>query len=207
MCASAFAAWSCPTSRPAAKLLDRPDLLDGLKASFRGRPAFIEPWNVTGHEVEVALRLQAPINGTAPELWPLGFKSAGRRHFEAAGVPAPTGREDVRTVDEVVASIAAIRAAGSAAPAVVIKHDNSGAGDGNALIDLQGVESDGEVRRLVEALPEWYLRDLKAGGVVEEMIASERFSSPSVQLEIQPDSEMSVLSTHEQVLGGENHQV
>jgi hypothetical protein len=88
----------------AAKLLDRPEVLDELRASFRGRPVVIEPWNVTDDEVEVAVRLQAPVNGTHPHLWPLGYKSAGRRLFAEAGVPAPVGVEDVRSVDDVVAA-------------------------------------------------------------------------------------------------------
>ncbi len=195
----------------AAKLLDRPDLLAALRASFDGRPTFIEPWNVTEHEVDVAVRLQAPVNGTAPALWPLGYKSAGRRLFAEAGVPAPVGREDVRTVDDVVAAIVAIRAVRRAATGVVIKHDNSGAGDGNVVIDLRqvggGPAASEHLRARVAALPEWYLRDLRDGGVVEERIAGTRFASPSVQVDIRPDGEVAVLSTHEQVLGGETGQV
>src|SRR3954471_249199 len=127
----------------AAKLLDRPDLLDELRASFRGRPAFIEPWNVTADEVEVASRLDAPINGTAPSLWPLGFKSAGRRLFRDAGVPVAFGAEDVRTLDDVADAVALIREQRPRAPGAVIKLDDSGAGDGNMLIELAGVDEDG----------------------------------------------------------------
>ncbi len=113
--ANQFVAITLPdhTARSVAdKLLERPDVLEQLREAIDGRPAFIEPWNVTAHEVEVARRLQAPINGTAPELWRLGFKSAGRRIFREAGVPVPFGREDVKTVDDVVEAIADIRAAG-----------------------------------------------------------------------------------------------
>ena len=191
----------------AAKLLDRPDLLQMLRVSFAGRPVFIEPWNVTDREVEVALRLQAPIDGTAPDLWPLGYKSAGRRLLADTGVPVPVGFEDVRTVDEVVAAIAAVRAARPTAPGVVIKHDNSSAGDGNMVIDLRQVGGAAaaieQIHARVAALPEWYLRDLCAGGAVEELITGARFSSPSVQLDISPYGEVAVLSTHEQLLGGE----
>jgi hypothetical protein len=151
----------------AAKLLDRPDLLQALRASFGDRPVFIGPWNVTDREVEVALRLQVPIDGTVPSLWPLGYKSAGRRLFAEAGVPAPVGREEVRTVEEVVAAIAAIRAARPAAPGVVIKHDNSGAGDGNVVIDLRqvggGPAAGEQVRARVAALPEWFWPGCPAG--------------------------------------------
>ena len=79
-----------------------------------GRPAFIEPWNVTDHEVAVALALDVPINGSAPRLWPLGFKSAGRRLFKEAGVPVAAGCEDVRTIDDVLGRRRV--AAGGAAP-------------------------------------------------------------------------------------------
>jgi hypothetical protein len=85
-----------------AKLLDRPDLLRRMRASFRGRPVLIQPWNVTDLEVEVARRLHAPLLGTPPELSPLGYKSAGRRIIAATGVSVPFGREDVRSVDEIV---------------------------------------------------------------------------------------------------------
>src|SRR5215470_19720522 len=44
-------------------------------------------------------------------------------------------------------------------------------------------------------------------GVVEELIAGARFASPSVQLDISPSGEVAVLSTHEQLLGGEAGQV
>lgn len=194
----------------AAKLLDHPEVLDELRSAIGGRPAFIEPWNVTTDEVEVARRLGVPINGTAPELWPLGFKSAGRRLFRQAGVPVPAGREDVRTIDDVLAAIAAVRAACPDVPGVVIKHDDSGAGDGNAVIDLRAgghpLAEDGLRLRLAGLAP-WYLADLGKGGVVEELVCGGSFRSPSVQVDLLPSGEVRVLATHEQVLGGDTGQV
>ena len=200
------------TSRSvSAKLLDREDLLDEVRASFRGRPALIQPWNVTALEVDVALRLQAPLLGTSPDLWPLGYKSAGRRLFQAVGVPVPYGHEDVHTVDEVIAAIADVQAARPQATGVVVKHDDSGAGDGNVVIGLRspvgGAAKLDEIRERVEALPEWYLSDLRAGGVVEELISGETFRSPSAQVQITPLGDVTVLATHEQVLGGDSGQV
>ena len=195
----------------AAKLLDRPDLIDALRVSFAGRPAFIEPWNVTQREVAVAERLQLPIDGPDPDLWHLGFKSAGRRLFTEAGVPLPAGREDVRTVDHVVAAIAEIRERRPNATGVVVKIDDSGAGDGNVVIrfgqrDGAKASSDG-IGAGGLALADWYLRDLASGAVVEELIEGTRFTSPSVQVELSPFSEVRVLATHEQVLGGDTGQV
>jgi len=188
----------------AAKLLDRPDRLADLRRRIGGRPALIEPWNVTDNEVRLALALDVPINGTRPELRGLGFKSEGRRLLRAAGVPIPVGVEDVRTVDDVVDAVAEIRRHRPNAPGVVIKHDDSGAGDGNVVLDLR---SGRDVRSQVEALEPWYLADLARGGIVEERIAGARFSSPSAQADILPDGSVRVLATHEQVLGGESGQV
>jgi hypothetical protein len=201
------------TSRSvAARMADRPDLIEALKAFIGDRPAFIEPWNVTEHEVRLALALGVPINGTAPELRPVAFKGAGRRLFRAAGVPCPLGREDVRTVDDVVDAVRWIERQRPLLDGVVVKHDDSGAGDGNVVLDLRPMHhaDDPEtwLRGELERLPEWYRADLlRQGGVVEERIAGERFSSPSAQVDIRPSGEIVVLATHEQVLGGEGGQV
>lgn len=195
----------------AARLVDRADILATIRSEIDDRPAFIEPWNVTENEVRLAHALDVPINGTDPDLRPLAFKSAGRRLFAAAGVPVPYGREDVRRTDDVVEAVRAIREHRPGVAGVVIKHDDSGAGDGNVVIDLSPMDGapdpEGWLRSTIDALPEWYRQDLSLGGVVEERIAGERFSSPSAQVDIRPGGEVVVLATHEQVLGGPGGQV
>ena len=200
------------SGRPiAAKLLDRPDLLDHIRERIGGRPAFIEPWNVTGDEATVAVRLQVPVNGTAPGLWPLGFKSSGRRLFAAAGIPAPPGTEGVRTADDLRLAIASLRKAHPGLAAAVVKLDNSVSGDGNQVIALQdpagSPASARAVAGRVASMPDWYLAELARGGVVEAYVAGEYWSSPSVQIEITPEGRAVVLATHEQILGGDNGQV
>ena len=202
-----------PSPRPLAeKLLDRPDLLDEVRRLVDGRPAVIEPWNVTEHEVAVALALGIPVNGTAPALRSEAFKSAGRRLFHRTGVPVPLGREDVHRVDDVAAAAEWIRASRPAVGAVVVKLDDSGAGDGNVVVALR--DDDGtprdphEVLADVAALPAWFRDELAAdGGVVEEMVVGDRLRSPSVQVDLLPGGEVRVLATHDQVLGGDNGQV
>lgn len=195
----------------AARLIDRPDLIGRIRSLIGSRPALIEPWVVTEHEVALALALDVPINGSDPALRPVGFKSAGRRLFADVGVPVPVGVEDVRTADDVVEAVLAIRAANPNVPGVVIKHDDSGAGDGNAVIDLRAMDAAPDpgrwLRDRIDALPDWYRTDLLRGGVVEELVAGERFSSPSAQVDIRPGGDVVVLATHEQVLGGPDGQV
>jgi hypothetical protein len=186
----------------AEKLLDRPDLIGQIKALVGGRPGYIEPWNVTEHEVAVAVALQMPINGTHPDLRPLAFKSAGRRLIRDAGVPLPFGCEDVRTVDDIVAATEQVRRKRPGCNSVVLKHDDSCAGHGNVVLRLTD-----DVRAQAEALPDWYLCDFLKGGVVEERISGREFSSPSAQLEITPAGSVSLLATHEQELGGVDEQI
>jgi hypothetical protein len=195
----------------AAKLLDRPDLISALRESFAGRPTFIEPWNVTHREVQVAERLQVPIDGTAPDLWRLGFKSSGRRLFKEAGVPVPAGREDICTVDGMAAAATEIREQQPTATGVVIKLDNSAAGDGNVVLQFGELDGGAATREGIAsrgaALPDWYLRDLSSGAVVEELITGTHFASPSVQVELSPFGEVRVIATHEQILNGDFGQV
>jgi hypothetical protein len=87
---------------------------------------------------------------------------------------------------------------------VVIKHDDSGAGDGNQVVDLR---TPGDLRATLEALPAWYLEDLAQGAVVEELVTGTRFATPSVQIDVVPDGRVVVLATHEQVMGGTAGQV
>jgi hypothetical protein len=115
----------------ADKLLDRPELITRLREHIGHRLVMVEPWNVTESEVAVAEQLQAPINGMDPALRHLGFKSVGRRIFVAYG------REDVRTVGDVVAVVGAIQAARPDVRTVVVNHCDSGAGDGNVLLDIR----------------------------------------------------------------------
>jgi hypothetical protein len=193
--------------RPLAqKLLDRPDLLDEVRRLVDGRTAVIE------QEVAVALALGIPVNGTAPALRSEAFKSAGRRLFHHTGVPVPLGREDVHRVDDVAAAAEWVRASSPAVGAVVVKLDDSGAGDGNVVVALR--DDDGtardphEVLADVAALPDWFLGELGCGGgVVEEMVVGDRLRSPSVQVDLLPGGEVRVLATHDQVLGGDNGQV
>ncbi|MEZ5166104.1 MAG: hypothetical protein R2695_06300 [Acidimicrobiales bacterium] len=189
----------------AEKLLSRPDLIEQMRRFVASRPGFVEPWNVTEAEVEVARRLGLPLNGTDPSLWPLGFKSSGRRLFREAGVPMPDGVEDVTDATQVVDAILELQRLDPSLAGVVVKHDDSGSGDGNVVLDLTG--GIGAVQSALAELPAWYLEDLTRGGVVEERVVGGRFTSPSAQVDLLPDGTVSVLATHEQVLGGPTSQV
>jgi hypothetical protein len=193
----------------AAKVLANETALSYLRDVIGDLPAVIEPWNVDRDEAMLATVLGVPINGAAPELRPLGFKSAGRKLMMEAGVPVPFGVEDVTTPEEVADAALAIFDERSDASGVVVKLDDSGAGDGNIVVDSRSLPTepsarDRKLRELIERFPDWYLRDLSLGAVVEERITGDEFTSPSAQIDMRPDKSVVVLSTHEQELGGDD---
>jgi ATP-grasp domain len=196
-----------PTPRSiTAKLLDRPDLISEIRTMTRGRLAHIEPWNVTHLEMEAANRLGLPLNGTPPRLWPLGFKSNGRRLMRKAGVPLPLGHEGVRCVADIIAAAESIRRQHPSAAGVVIKLDDSGTGDGNRVVRFDESATTAALQDTVESLEAWYLAEIASGAVVEELVTGQQFASPSVQVDIAPGRRVTVVSTHEQLLGGANGQ-
>jgi len=173
----------------AAKVLARLDLIDEIRRFIGDDLALIEPWNVTDAERDLALALDVPVNGTDPRLWRLATKSEGRPLFRAYGVPHPSGIEDVATVDEVVTAVHRLRSAGAATAGVVVKLDDSVAGDGNIVLTAADLDA-GIGVAVSRAMPDWYRQALRAGGVVEELVAGECFTSPSGQGEIMPNGDV-----------------
>ena len=196
--------------RPLAeKLLDSPHTLTELRRLIGDEIALIEAWNVGEAERDLALALQVPVNGTDPSLRGLATKSAGRRLFRNLGIPTPDGVEGVASAEQVVAAVTTLRKRDPALAGVVVKLDDSVAGDGNVVLrfaELPAAEAalSDAIRR---ALPAWYLTVLAGGGVVEALITGADFCSPSGQGAIRPDGHIEVLSTHDQRLGGPDGQI
>jgi len=196
----------------ADKLLDNPDAVERVRALVGGRLAMLQVWHVTEAEQRAALAIGVPIDGTDPSLRDLAFKSSGRRLFQAVGIATPAGSEDVHDIEEVAAAVRLVRASRPGTGSVVVKLDDSGAGDGNVVIGIRtrsGQDLSGSrlLARLTRSLPASYLRELGGGGVVEELVVGDELRSPSAQIDIAPNGAVGVVSTHEQVLGGPNGQV
>lgn len=190
----------------AAKIAARPDLIEAIRAFVGDEISLIEAWNVTEAERDLALALGAPINGTAPELRRLGTKSESRLLFRRAAIPHPRGTENLRSVEDVVRAIDDLRADGVGG--VVVKLDDSVAGDGNIVLGADALGAGRATATIVdELLPAWYVDALAAGAVVEELVVGNSFQSPSGQGVVQPDGVVVVLAAHDQRLGGETGQV
>ena len=205
-----------------AKLLDRPRLLAEIGALIPDRSrSHLVPYNTTTLERDVALALGIPMYGADPRFFPLGTKTGCRRLFGEEGVRHPIGFEDIHTIDQVVDAMADLRAARPGLANALVKLNEGVSGEGNALVDLQGLPAAGsadersELRQRVEQMSfegpnvpyDGYVAKLaENGGIVEELISGVELQSPSVQLRVSPTGDVELLSTHDQLLGGRSGQ-
>ncbi len=195
------------------KLLERPPLLQRLKQAI-GDPAnaYLTAYNCTPLEGKLAAELGIPLNGLDPTLLGFGTKSGNRRVFAEAGISYPAGFEDLRSEDDVVKALLELRALRPELERAVIKLNESFGGEGNAIFTYpDGPLDPGTIRQGFESLSwisgaetfENFMRKYGImGGIVEEMLVGEEVRSPSVQMRIMPGGETRLVSSHEQVLGG-----
>lgn len=194
------------------KILERPRLISRLRSLIPDpQRAVLIPFVVTELEARLAVELGIPVYGPHPDLAPLGTKTGSREVFEAAGVSHPRGAEGLRSKDDLLDALEALVAGDDPPAEAVAKLEDSVSGFGNAVIDLRGATTRGDLEACLRALQpeepglaaEAYVARFDAdGGVVEERISGDDFGSPSVQLRASPEGGVEVLATHDQVLGG-----
>jgi hypothetical protein len=207
------------TPRPLTeKILERPRLIQDLVSLIPDPTrSHLVPYTTTTLERDLALALGIPMYGADPRHFTLGTKTGCRRLFAEAGVAHPAGYEDLHTVDDIVESLADLRATRPTATEAMVKLNEGVAGAGNALVNLAGLPapgSAGEPAALRErvmgmqlegrtvTLDLYLAKFAERAGIVEERIVGTEVLSPSVQLRVTPLGEVEVLSTHDQVLGG-----
>lgn len=200
------------------KVLERPRVLERLRAwvSEHG-PGYLTCYNTTMLERRLALELGIPLNGADPVLLPLGTKSGSRKTFTAANVPHPAGYEDLHSRQEIVNALCQLAEQRPAIQRAVVKINEGFSGEGNAVFNYPEAKTDPQVVQQALSQLEWssesgsiraFLRKFEQmGGIVEEMIDAEEVRSPSVQMRIYPGGEALLVSSHEQVLGGNTGQV
>jgi hypothetical protein len=217
---------SCDDASPrplTQKLLERPHRLDEIRAAVAGAStAALLCQNSTGLERTLAVQLGVPLYANPPELDLLGSKSGSRTVFRAAGVDLPDGEERLRDMDDVARALADLMGRVPGLRRAVVKLEEGFSGEGNAVLDLQGVDgADAAARRrqIAALLPtglrlvadigfeEFAGKFAAMGGVVEEFLEGEGVRSPSAQGRITPDGAVRALSTHDQILGGADGQV
>lgn len=204
------------------KILQRKRLLKRIKQSIEpGHVAHIACFNTTHFERTLSVMLGVPIYGCDPSLYYLGTKSGSRRLFLKAGIPMPPGAENLYSYEDIVHAVAALKDMYPALNKAVIKMNDGFSGDGNAIIKYPDLENTRELYDWIhhnlykEIIPvakdistTVFLEKFKQmGGIVEAFVEGETKASPSAQCRINPLGEVDLISTHDQVLGGESHQV
>ena len=199
------------------KILDRPRVLTRLRGWIGDRNrAYITCYNSTPLERRLAVELDIPLNGADPDLLWLGTKSGSRKAFRQAGVGLPEGFEDLGSRDDVVDALVELRKKVPALRKAVVKINEGFSGEGNAIFRYPDQVSSASVREALLGIEcaqgtltaDGYFRKFASmGGVVEELIESPEFRSPSVQLRVNPDGHVRLVSTHDQVLGSSTGQV
>ncbi|MEO7767602.1 MAG: peptide ligase PGM1-related protein [Ferruginibacter sp.] len=204
------------------KILQRPRLIERIKQFIpSGHVAHIACFNTTAYERTLAVRLGIPIYGCDPLLTYPGTKSGSRQIFLKAGVPMPPGAGDLKTYEDIVQAVAAMKDMYPDLKKAVVKLNEGFSGDGNAILKYPDNLDKKELfnwihQNLFKAIIpvakdltiETFMEKFELmEGVVEAFIEGEAKVSPSVQCRINPLGEVTVISTHDQELGGESGQV
>jgi hypothetical protein len=210
------------TDRPLSrKILDRPRLITRIQDLIIDVDrAHLVPFMTTWSDRELAMRLGIPMYGADPKDAHFGTKSEGRRLFTRADINHPAGAENLHTISDVVSASIRLIDEKPDTDRVIIKHNEGVSGFGNAVLDLTDLPEGSDRATAIEqrirdvrieshmGTIDHYLDTLTVeGGIVEEMVTGADLPSPSVQMRITPLGKVEVLSTHDQILGGDSGQV
>lgn len=216
---------SCYDSSPKSlteKILDRPRLIERIKKSIPpGNPAHLACFTVTKFERTLAVKLDMPIYGCDPDLYEMGNKSNSRKIFKQCGLNVPEGFEDLKNEEDIVNSLAELKINDPSIRKAVIKMNEGFSGEGNAVFTFEGIDEGTDLKQWITASLEANLRIVAPGlsykmfmykfqhmgGIVEAFVEGDVKTSPSVQCRVNPLGDCKVISTHDQVVGGESGQV
>lgn len=216
---------ACHDSSPrplTEKILERPRLIERIRAAIDPQRAHMTCFNVTHRERSLAVRLGIPLYGVDPELQHLGSKSGSRKIFKSAGIAVAPGREDLRSESDIAEAVADVWEETTELRRICVKQDEGFSGEGNAILELgpiadvapgRSVSRAARVDRVLAHLSTMkcvaqhetcrgFLQGMeRLGGVVEAWVDGKTKRSPSAQLRINPRGELEPISTHDQILG------
>lgn len=212
---------SCFDSSPRSlteKILERPRLIERIRKSIPlDHISHIACFNVTETERTLAVKLNMPIYGCDPALLYLGTKNFSRKIFKECNIDTPPGFEDCNNEEDIINSLLKLKTAFPGLDKAVIKLNDGFSGEGNAVFSFSGAPENEHLHswikeefahRLQMVARDLTFRDFiekfrLMGGIVEAFIDGEQKAFPSVQCRITPVGDTDVISTHDQVIGGE----
>lgn len=204
------------------KVLERPRLMERIRGLITdAKSTHLTCFNITPLEKTMSVQLRVPLFGTDPDKFYEGSKSGGRKNFRAAGVNFPDGFEDLHTKEEVVKALAILKQRDTALRKAVVKLNDGFSGDGNAVYTYPAINDNSDAEKTLaekfsqcfkpvakDVSEELFFEKMKTmGGIVEVFLEGEVKMSPSVQCVISPSKKVDVVSTHDQLLGGDDGQI
>lgn len=204
------------------KILERPRLIERIKKSIpEGYAAHMACFNVTNYERSLAVKLDIPIFGCDPDLLNLGSKSSSRKIFRECGLPMPAGFEDLYSKEDIIDALAALKKDNPGLRKAVVKINDGFSGEGNGIFSFEKAGSPADWKQWIQeelnnclkivadelSCDAFFAKFSQMGGIVEAFVEGDIKESPSVQCRIDPDGFCRVVSTHDQLLGGEGGQV
>lgn len=216
---------SCYDASPVSlteKILSRERLIQRLRNHIHpGHVTHIACFNTTAFERTLAVKLGVPVYGCDPSLNFFGTKSGSRGIFRKAAVLMPPGKENLHTRNDIINALVELKQQFPELNKAVVKLNDGFSGDGNAVLkfpsgvsinQLTDLLNDSLHNILVPVASEMNIEEFlekfqEMGGIVEAFVDGTVKASPSVQCRINPFGEVDIISTHDQVLGGESRQV
>lgn len=205
------------------KILKRPRLIKRIKEQIK-QPhlTHMSCFNVTEFEKKLALDLDIPIYGCDPDLLYMGTKSGSRLLFKELGILLPEGFENLQTKQDIIQSLAVLKKQNPSLRKAVVKMNDGFSGEGNAIYRYKDLYANDE--NIMDSIQsslhdnlcmvannltyDVFMQKFESmGGIVEAFIEGEIKESPSVQCRINPIGETDIISTHDQLMGGESKQV
>ena len=218
------------------KILERPRLVAKIRRALRSDRSYMVCYNSTDLEQKLSLELGIPLLASDPKLLYWGSKSGSREIFAECQIPHPDGSYTVNNTEDLVAEIINLWTRQKDLKRIVIKLNEGFSGEGNAVLNLTPIKeyaphlcdlAESEALRdrkitinainqelenlsfqaVGETWTNFARRIPELGAIVEAFIEGEVKTSPSVQGYIKPSGEVSILSTHDQILGGADGQI
>lgn len=206
-----------PSNRPLTdKIMENEELIKQIQSHIRNRDKSIMLSYICG-ERDLALRNKLGIPhwfGSSSQSW--GTKSGSRQTFKESGVPIAEGlMRPVYLVQKVKEHTLRLLQK-TRAQRLIVKMDDGSGGYGNVVLDFSGIDLDkvtmddiySVLKSSVEKVGTFdqFTQVVEQSGVIiEEMMdpsSSQKQTTPSVQLFIQGEDKVQVLSSHEQVVDG-----
>ena len=204
------------------KIIERPRLIGRIKELITDKSStHLTCYNITPLEKSLAVKLEIPLFGTDPAMFYEGSKSGGRKTFRECGIDMPDGNEDLKSVEDIAASLARIKRNNPALRKAVVKMNDGFSGDGNAIYRYPELSIDDSLEETILSTLSDNIRPVshdvskelffekfcEMEGIVEEFLEGEIKVSPSVQCVIGTSDKIEIASTHDQLLGGDDGQI